>query len=285
MFVIVNVDDCGLHPAVGRAVSDLSKKNIVTSTSVLANGPWAHEAVKLDGVGLGVHLNILRGRPILPLRDVSTLVGDDGLFVGRYPILFTRYVTGGLDFAQVRKEWKAQIEKLLDMGIKPTHFDSEKHIHAWPGLMEISMDLAREYGISWVRRPVEKTRIKADIGSLRTAVLNFFGLFHKRSRQVAWPDTVWGIANQGKTLSPSRFITHVKSLKDVRVLEISCHPGKPEPSDPPLPQEFGPLRVGSQWQIEYDSLMRPQWKNAMAETGSQLVHYGQINPMTMTVYG
>lgn len=285
MFVIINVDDFGLHPAVGRAVSGLSKNNIVTSTSILANGPWAKDAVKLDGVGLGVHLNVLRGRPLLPLRDVSSLVGDDGLFVGRYPILFIRYITGGIDFSQVRNEWKTQIERLLDMGIKPTHLDSEKHIHAWPGFMEIAVDLAREYGISWVRRPMDKTGIKVDLGGLRTSVLNFFCMFHKRSQQVAWPDAVWGIANQGKSLSPSRYVSHMKALKNVRVLEIACHPGLPEPSDPPIPQEFGPLRVGGQWQVEYDSLLRPEWKNAFADTGAQLVNYGQINPLTMTVYG
>ena len=60
MRLVVNVDDVGLHPAVQRAVERTAAAGIVTSASVMANAPWVREARRLSGIGLGVHLNILR---------------------------------------------------------------------------------------------------------------------------------------------------------------------------------------------------------------------------------
>ena len=65
MKVIMNVDDLGVHPAVARAALALSEKGLVTSASVVANGPDVESAVRLqaEGVSIGVHLDIVRGRP------------------------------------------------------------------------------------------------------------------------------------------------------------------------------------------------------------------------------
>ena len=94
MRVIVNVDDLGLHPAVRRAVEDLFRAGAVTSATLLVNGPDAAAAARIQGPGLGVHLNILRGKPLLPPSEIPSLVGPDGLFLGDYAALFRRYVTG-----------------------------------------------------------------------------------------------------------------------------------------------------------------------------------------------
>lgn len=63
MRLVVNVDDVGLHPAVQRAVEACAAEGIVTSASVLANGPYVRDARSLTGIGLGAHLNLLRGDP------------------------------------------------------------------------------------------------------------------------------------------------------------------------------------------------------------------------------
>ena len=78
--LIVNVDDLGLHPAVRRAVEACAAQGTVTSASVLANGPDQDAVRPYPGLTLGAHLNILRGAPLSPPREVASLVGENGLF-------------------------------------------------------------------------------------------------------------------------------------------------------------------------------------------------------------
>lgn len=278
MFVIINVDDLGLHPAVRRAVIALADKGIVTSSTLMANGPDVEEAVRIGGVGLGVHLNVLRGRPLLQPKRVSSLVTDQGLFLGDYGKLFTRYLAGKVDLLQVEAEWAAQIERIIDLGVTPTHLDSEKHIHAWPGMMAVAGKLAARYDISWVRRPRECAGVlRVDKGGLRTKFLNVCALLQKKPQGVSWPNRVWGIADQGERLLPDAFKAYMAGCGD-KVVEIVCHPGDPREGDPALPADFGTLRVGSQWRIEYDRLSDPAWHTVFRSMNAKLVHYGQIRP-------
>lgn len=278
MFVIVNVDDLGLHPAVRRAVVSLSEKGVVTSSTLLANGPDVEQAARIGGIGLGVHLNVLRGRPVLQPRLVSSLVGENDLFFGDYGKLFAKYLSSRVDLHQVEAEWAAQIERILDLGVQPTHLDSEKHIHAWPGMMAVAGRLAARYGIRWVRRPRECAGLlRLDKGGLRTKFLNVCAMMQKQPVDVFWPDRVWGIADQGERLLPAAFKAYMAGSTD-RVVEIVCHPGDPRDDDPPLPADFGSMRVGAQWRLEYDRLADPQWQGMFREMEARLVHYGQIRP-------
>lgn len=280
MFVIINADDSGLHPAVRRAVLDLSKKGTLSSTTLLANGPDIEQAAKMEGVGLGVHLNLLRGRPILPGNQIKTLVGADNMLLGDYKKLFARYVTGRLDHKQVEAEWSAQIERILDLGVKPTHFDSEKHIHAWPTLMAVAGRLADRYGVRWLRRPKECSELsRVDSGGIRVRFLNVCALFQKKPKKVSWPDMLWGIADQGENLSPQGFLKYMQQHAGERaglVVEICCHPGLPETGDPEIPAEFGKMRVGLQWQAEFDALSNPEWLDVFDELGANVVNYGDL---------
>ena len=279
MKVIVNVDDGGLHPAVRRAVVALSASGLVTSCSLMANGPDLDEAAAMQGVGLGVHLNILRGIPTCPAQEITSLVNENGLFLGDYGKLFFRYLSGRVKLQQVEKEWSAQVERILDLGIRPSHVDSEKHIHAWPGLTEVAARVAVKHGIKWMRHPVECSALsRMDKGGLRTKFLNVCGLFHSRPRDVSWPDTVWGIADQGESLRPDLFHAYVteyrKNHGSLDLVEICCHPGLSQAGDPSIPAEYGAMRVAGQWLTEFDRLSDPAWKDVIKELGAELVPFG-----------
>ncbi|KAB1440856.1 ChbG/HpnK family deacetylase [Pseudodesulfovibrio senegalensis] len=282
MNVVINVDDSGLHPAVRRAVQDLHARGMVSSTTVLANGPDVEQAAKMQGVGLGAHLNLLRGRPVLPADRVTSLVGEDGLFLGDYTALFARYVTGRIDHAQVEAELDAQIGRLRDLGIELTHFDSEKHIHAWPTIMHAVGKLAARHNIRWVRRPRECSEFtRLDKGGVRVKFLSLCSLLQRRPKGVDWPDSLWGIADQGRDLLPQAFLEYTTRHELNRpdaVVEICCHPGLPKAGDGPLPAEFGPMRVDAQWQDEYDALCSPDWAGVFRELGAEIVSYGDIEP-------
>ncbi|MEI3421302.1 MAG: ChbG/HpnK family deacetylase [Butyricimonas faecihominis] len=70
MDVIVNADDVGMNHNVNLAIDYCFKKNIISSTTIMANMPGFDEAVKLACIGkydkyVGMHFNLVEGVPLL----------------------------------------------------------------------------------------------------------------------------------------------------------------------------------------------------------------------------
>src|SRR5262245_24357839 len=82
-YLIVNADDYGLSPGLNAGVLAAHREGLVTSTSLMANQPWAAEAVAAapDTLGLGLHLNLTAGEPCARAAQVPSLVGADGRFL------------------------------------------------------------------------------------------------------------------------------------------------------------------------------------------------------------
>src|SRR5918911_4514999 len=87
--LVVNADDFGLSPGINAGIIEGFEKGILTSASIMVNAPAFEEAVELaqahEGLGIGVHLNVLRGKALLPPTEISSVVDADGLFL-RSPI-------------------------------------------------------------------------------------------------------------------------------------------------------------------------------------------------------
>lgn len=278
MDIVINADDLGLHPAVQRAVETLGRRGVLTSASLLANGRFVEDGARVDCIELGVHLNILRGRPLLPMAEVGTLVDAGGRLPGSYVTLWRRQRLGRLNLEQVEAEWNAQVERVLDLGARPTHIDSEKHTHCWPSLMPIACRVARRYNIAWVRRTRERVSVlRWDAGGVRTRLLNFWARRHKKCAGVRWPDAVWGVADQAHRLEASRLDRYLQTLPDNALVEIVCHPGDPRPDDPPLDEEYGPMRVQSMWRAEFESLRDGSWIELLRDRRARLCGYGEAS--------
>lgn len=281
MYVVINVDDLGLHPAVTRAVAAGAEAGVVTSASLLAGGPCLGEALSLGGVGLGAHLNILRGRPLSPAREVPSLLGPGDAFLGRYRALWLRHRAGKLDLDQVELEWGRQVESLLAAGARLDHLDSEKHIHVWPGLWERACRLARRFGIPWLRRPLEPVPpLRWDMGALRARVLAHWCKRAQPGPDLGCPDLVWGVVDQAERLTPERFRDFMarQAGRGARVVEIACHPGRPRPGDPDLPGDYGPMRVPRMWRGEWRSLSSGRWPGLWDELGLEPASYRDLKP-------
>jgi len=50
---------------------------------------------------------------------------------------------------------QAQVRRILDTGLEPTHLDTHKHTHLLPPVLEAVAQLSEEYKIPWVRRPFD----------------------------------------------------------------------------------------------------------------------------------
>lgn len=165
--LIVNADDLGWSEGVNRGIAEAHRHGIVTSTSLLANGAAFVLAVELarttPGLGVGVHLNLSDGPPAAERETVTSLLNDNGEFAGSPESLLLRIARRGVDVGEVEREWEAQISKVREAGISPTHLDGHKHVHMLPGLFEIALRLAKRHEIPAVRVAHEES-------SLRTAL-------------------------------------------------------------------------------------------------------------------
>ena len=146
--LIVNADEFGLTEGVNQGIARVHSEGIVTSTTMVANEYAFDHAVtlaqKVPRLAIGIHLNVTYGVPVLPEVRVFSLVDEDGFFYRRGPFL-KRLMTGRIDLVHVEDEFRAQVEKVLEAGIRPSHLDSHESVHMYPSLFTIVAGLAREF--------------------------------------------------------------------------------------------------------------------------------------------
>ena len=287
--LIVNADDLGWTEGVNRGILEAFHHGIVTSTSLLANGSafkgGAEAARSAPGLGVGVHLNLSDGPSIADRETVTTLLNDGGEFAGGPESLLLRRARGGLSLSEVENEWDAQIQKVRDTGIAPTHLDGHKHVHMLPGLFEIALRLAKRHGISAIRVSLEASSLRAALSAgskQRAGVVIKQGvqarglkLLARDARELAGragistADYFCGIAQTGE-LTREGVEQLVKNLPD-GTTELMCHPGyldsALQKSDTRL-QDSRPNEL----QILTDTGIR----NLVASLGIRLIDYGFV---------
>ena len=288
--LIVNADDLGWTDGVNRGIVEAFHHGIVTSASLLANGAAFVAAVEAarsaPGLGVGVHLNLSDGPPIADREIVTSLLNNDGEFAGGPESLLLRRARRRLVLAEVENEWDAQIQKVRDAAITPTHLDGHKHVHMLPGLFEIALRLAKRHGIGAIRVSLESSSLRAALasGARRNA-----GVIMKQGMQarglkllardtreqaeragISTADYFCGIAQTGK-LTREGVEQFLKSLPD-GTTEFMCHPGY---SDAALRES--PTRLQDSRQTELQILTDTGIRNLVASLGIRLIDYGFVS--------
>jgi predicted glycoside hydrolase/deacetylase ChbG (UPF0249 family) len=156
----VNADDFGLTSGVNRAILELHKAGILTSTSLMARSGAADEAIEIalstPTLGVGCHIVLVDGEHVLPAEAIPGLVNQKTrrLPTALAPFL-RRLFTGRMNFAEVEAETRAQIEFLQNKGVRLTHIDTHKHTHVFPHVLRSVLRAASACGIHAVRNPFE----------------------------------------------------------------------------------------------------------------------------------
>ncbi len=56
---------------------------------------------------------------------------------------------------RIYDELSAQVRKVREAGIRPSHLDTHKHTHLLPPVLDAVARIASEFQIRWVRRPFD----------------------------------------------------------------------------------------------------------------------------------
>jgi predicted glycoside hydrolase/deacetylase ChbG (UPF0249 family) len=149
---ILHVDDLGMCHGANRAFLDLAARGLVTCGSVMVPCPWFREIAETGAadpsLDLGVHLTLTsewahyRWAPISTTSRASGLIDGDGYFWRDVASLRRHLVPEAAE-----AELRAQVERALAAGLRPTHLDAHMAAAMLPELLGCHLRLAREHGL------------------------------------------------------------------------------------------------------------------------------------------
>ncbi|MBW1887535.1 MAG: ChbG/HpnK family deacetylase [Deltaproteobacteria bacterium] len=230
MKIILHSDDFGLHKEINRAILEAASQGVLTSTSLLVNGLAVEEAIEqvksYPRLGVGIHLNIVRGRPLTDPMEIPSLVNRNGLFLNSAGTLLMKSFLGLLSSDEIYREYRRQILHMIDRGLRPTHFDGEKHTHLLlPEAVQALKRLMDEYDIRKVRTinesPINRVLFSSGIGldgDIRQRLKLLFLESRTKKACKLWsnfksPDFSFGVLMSGHIRYPDSVKMTVKILE------------------------------------------------------------------------
>ncbi len=173
--LIVHADDIGLARSVNIATVQAFESGGITSGSVMVPCPWFPDFAAYyrehQPLDVGIHITLTaeweyyKWGGVSPAGEIPSLLDENGYFYST-----VEEVGQHAEPAEVEKEIRAQIERALAMGIRPTHLDTHMgSVMATPELLQIYQRLGREYDLpvlmvprSWLQETPEELREVVD---------------------------------------------------------------------------------------------------------------------------
>ncbi|MGH9619030.1 MAG: carbohydrate deacetylase [Bryobacteraceae bacterium] len=239
--LLINADDFGFTSDVNAGIVHAHREGILPSATLMATGDAFEDAVHLaranPSLDIGCHLVLVQGRSLITGRPFPD--GPQGLI----PLLLKRRL-------DVEAELRAQLEKMIAAGIRPTHLDAHKHTHLLPGVFRAVVRLAREFRVPFVRVPFARRYYRRI--ALRQGVYT--------------TDHFFGFGLTG-SLTEQTLATLLRRLPS-GVTELMCHPGY---LGPELKQAQTRLKESRLRELE--ALTSPRIRALIADLGIELASF------------
>ena len=244
MKIIINADDFGMSKTVNEAIVEGYQQGILSSTCIMANMPGFNDAIHklkdIEGIGIGVHLNIIEHKTMLKTKEINSKLYDkNGFFNNGFIQMIIKSYDEDFMF-EVEHEFRTQIESVLKH-TKVDHLDSHVHTHAIPQIFNLVCKLAQEYKIPCVRTQFEHIyiaknhnewlNIKYYINLIKILILNFFTIINRetiKKYDLKTNDCVIGVGYTSM-MDKDTIKSGIEKIKNTdKILEIICHPDKDE---------------------------------------------------------
>jgi predicted glycoside hydrolase/deacetylase ChbG (UPF0249 family) len=154
--LILHADDLGVSHSVDAASLDALDKGAISSASIMMPTPWITEVATYakahPNADLGLHLTITaewetyRWGSVASKGEVTSLHDPDGTFPREVKTVVTNAKP-----AEVERELRAQVDRAIAVGIRPTHLDSHMGaLFATPALMATYVKVAHDYRLPFL---------------------------------------------------------------------------------------------------------------------------------------
>jgi chitin disaccharide deacetylase len=285
--LIVNADDFGYTSGVNRAILEAHSRGVVTSSTLMANGPAFTEAAQLAStapkLSIGCHVVLTDGEPVLGAEQLPSLTTAAHFRDGMVAFA-ARAIAGRINAEEIAAEAAAQIRKIQCAGIAVSHIDTHKHTHLFPKILRPLLRAAAACGVRSLRNPfgprlpLRSSHLLARPGLwARYAEVRILGGFAGKFREAvdregfATPDGTLGIVVTG-ALDETLFYAIARSIPE-GTWEFVCHPGY---NDPDL--QAGKTRLRQSRETELRVLTLPAVREVLAQQGIELISYRELAP-------
>ena len=278
--LIITADDYGMSQAVNKAIDEGIDKGLITSTNVMTNMPYFKEAKKLgeiSGLSVGMHWNLTCGTPILPSKDIPTLVADNGEFFD-YPEFRARYRKGAIKWDDIRKELLAQYELYREYVGEADYWNTHQNTHVDFDIYKRFVLLAKELGISRMRshqrfyvkgdKNIEKMPLKWRlIEPIKSKMLDVWqSNAHKKG--ISSPNGLVLCLDMVDVYNLEYTFNHI-DWKKTDYAEYVIHPATC--NDSPY---FGEIVDRRMW--EYNAFTSDETKRIISDAGIKLIDYKEL---------
>jgi predicted glycoside hydrolase/deacetylase ChbG (UPF0249 family) len=283
--LILNADDFGLTHGINRAIGELHSAGVLPSATLMATGAAFDDAVEVarahPTLGVGCHIVLTDGTPVLPPGTIRSLLGPDSKHFRPSLTGFVQaYLLGRINQDEVAREALAQIEKIQRTGIQPMHLDTHKHTHLFPSIARTLLQVAERCGIRAVRNPFEPSwSLALDHGSslrrlglklIRRLRPRFEAALNLHHNRILTTDGTVAISATGE-LNCTTLSEILCALPSNRCYELCCHPGY---NDGEL--DCVRTRLRTEREIEREALLSEIPKLLIGSNAPILLHYGAL---------
>jgi len=266
--LILHADDLAVAHSVNVASFDALEKGAVSSASVMVPTPWITEVAAYakahPNADLGLHLTLTsewetyRWGSVAPADKVASLLDSAGTFPKEDSV-----VAATAKPLEVERELRAQVERALALGIRPTHIDSHMgSLFTTPELIATYVKIAREYHLPFLAlrgnpRAAPQPPLSAQDVLLDTVI--FAGPEVPRDQWKAF---------------------YLKSIANLKpgLSEIIVHLGRDDSELQAVMVNHEPY--GSAWrQRDYDVVTSPEFKKALQDNHVILVTWKELQKL------
>ena len=266
--LVVNADDFGYTPDVNDGIVEAHREGILTATTLMANGEAFEHAASLaratPTLDIGCHVVLVGGRSLVTGKDLPATAGRLIIALAQREI-------------PVYKELRAQVERIVQAGIRPTHLDTHKHTHLAPPVLDAVARVAEEFGIWWVRRPFDLplTAGHGSVPYVTRLTSSAMGLVRRRfhgvlqKRHLRTTDHFAGFQITGR-FRTAELVALINALPEGST-ELMCHPGHCGAA-----LRAAPTRLKESREEELRALTSAEVREAVARAGIELVDYRKL---------
>jgi predicted glycoside hydrolase/deacetylase ChbG (UPF0249 family) len=266
--LILHADDLGAAHSVDVASFDALEKGAISSASIMVPTPWITEVAAYarahPNADLGLHLTLTsewetyRWGSVEPADKVTSLLDSSGTFPND-----EKFVAARAKPVEAEREIRAQIERALALGIRPTHLDSHMgSLFTTPELIATYVKVAHEYRLPFLA--LKGTPLAAPQAGLtpRDIVLDAVIIAGREVPRDQWKEF---------------YLNSVANLKP-GLTEIIVHLGSDD-------SELRAVTVnheayGSAWrERDYDVVTSPEFKKALQDNHVILVTWKELQKL------
>lgn len=198
MKLIINADDFGLSKSISDGIILGIQEGYITSTSIMANMPYAEYAVKKaienDINCIGLHINLTVGNPII---ENTNIIDEKGVFYYNEEQIENPKLT----YQDVYNEIMAQIDVISNYSngkLKLDHLDTHHHLMENSNIRQAIIDISKKFNL-----PIRK----------------------ENAQNIKCPDVLYkDFTISNVNVESIRYMVEIYKEKDV-VVELMTHPG------------------------------------------------------------